>query len=264
MIDINFVRNETIKIARDIGGFIRSELASFDRKNIELKGLNDLVSYVDKTSEKRLVEALRKLIPEAGFLAEEGTSIEQGNAYKWVIDPLDGTTNFLHGLPVFAISIALYRDDAPILGVVYEINHDEMFVAIENEPAECNGEIISVSEANRLEDSLLATGFPYHDFDKNDEYLKILGKFMKRTHGIRRMGSAAVDLVYVACGRFEGFFEFNLKPWDVAAGIFIVQQAGGIVTDFSGGNNIHGGESVIAACAVHPQMLMEIKKFWDE
>ena len=261
--DLKSVKSDTVQLANEVGEFIRREMKAFDRNSIEYKGLNDLVSYVDKTSEKMLVQSLGEIIPDSGILGEEGTYIDLEKEYKWVIDPLDGTTNFIHGLPVFAISIGLYRNNEPILGVIYEINREEMFVAIEGEKAYCNGSEIRVSTATELGESLLATGFPFRNFENSEDYLNIFREFMRKTHGIRRMGSAAVDLAYVACGRFEGFFEYNLNPWDVAAGIFIVQQAGGTVTDFYGGNTMHDGKSLIAACGIHDKMLEEIKKHWN-
>jgi myo-inositol-1(or 4)-monophosphatase len=247
----------------EVGQFIREEAYTFKKENIEHKGFNDLVSYVDKEAEVRLVNECRNILPQAGFITEEGTSNTQKEEYNWVIDPLDGTTNFTHGLPIYAISIALMKHDKVVLGMVYEINRDECFYAIEAQPAYCNDKPINVSKATHLKDSLLATGFPYYNFEKMPKYLTILDQFMQTTHGLRRMGSAAVDLCYVACGRFEGFFEYNLNAWDVAAGAFIVQQAGGKVSDFSGNNDYIFGREILAANAVHGEMLEVIKKHWD-
>jgi myo-inositol-1(or 4)-monophosphatase len=205
---------------------------------------------------------LKKLLPGAGFLAEEGTDTKSENEYLWIIDPLDGTTNFLHGVPIFAISIALMRNDKPVLGVVYEVSHDECFHAIENGKAYCNDNEIRVSPISSLNESLLATGFPYHHTEKKDQYLDIIRTFLEKTHGIRRLGSAAIDLAYVACGRLEGFFEYDLKAWDVAGGAFILQQAGGKVSDFAGGGNyLYGGE-LCASGNVHQQMLQIIQERW--
>ncbi len=247
----------------ETGQFIRQEAFSFKKDQIEHKGFNDLVSYVDKEAEKQLVMACKNILPEAGFITEEGTENTQQDEYNWIIDPLDGTTNFTHGLPVFAISIALMRQTKVVLGMVYEINRDECFHAIEGQEAFCNDKSIQVSKAVYLKDSLLATGFPYYNFDQMPKYLAILDQFMQTTHGLRRMGSAAVDLCYVACGRFEGFFEYNLNAWDVAAGAFIVQQAGGKVSDFSGKDNFIFGREIVAANLVHSEMLEVIKKHWD-
>lgn len=244
------------------GSFIRNEAAIFSKDKIEKKGFNDLVSYVDKQAEKLLVECCKEALPEAGFVTEEGTETNREDLYNWVIDPLDGTTNFTHGLPIYAISIALMRESEIILGVVYEVNKDEFFYALENAPAYCNDKQIEVSEVKTLSDSLLATGFPYYDFEQMESYLQILNDFMQSTHGLRRLGSAAVDLAYVACGRFEGFFEYNLNAWDVAAGAFIVQQAGGKVSDFTGGGNYIFGREIVAGCSIHHELLTTIKKRW--
>ncbi|QSE98733.1 inositol monophosphatase family protein [Fulvivirga lutea] len=245
------------------GQFIREEAYQFSADRIERKGFNDLVSYVDKEAEKMLVSSCSEALPEAGFITEEGTKTERKVEYNWIIDPLDGTTNFTHGLPVYSISVALMRNEKLVIGVVYEINRDEFFYAVEGSPAYCNDEEIKVSKVNTLSESLLATGFPYYDFEQMQSYLKILNDFMQSTHGLRRMGSAAVDLAYVACGRFEGFFEYNLNAWDVAAGAFIVQQAGGQVTDFKGGNDFVFGREIVASSNVQNEMLQVIQKHWQ-
>lgn len=264
--NLSAIRNEVVELARNVGAFIEKECYSFDRSRIEQKeGFNNLVSYVDKESEKRLVSRLRELVPEAGFITEEGT-VEQarGQEFNWIIDPLDGTTNFLHGLPVFAISIALMHRNKIVLGVVYEVNRKECFHAVAGEAAWCNDQRISASPAITLGESLLATGFPYYHFEKREEYLAIIKEFLERTHGVRRIGSAAVDLAYVACGRFEGFFEYNLNAWDVAAGTFILQQAGGRVSDFSGGEDfLFGGELCSSNGQIHGEMLEVIQKHWN-
>lgn len=259
---LNSVFEELKNGVLSTGDFIRNESKSFDTNKIQKKGFNDLVSYVDQTAEQQLVACCNKALPEAGFITEEGTDNIQKEEYNWVIDPLDGTTNFTHGLPVYAISVALMRHSEVVMGVVYEINRNELFHAIENEPAYCNNERIKVSSTMKLSDSLLATGFPYYDFNQMNDYLKILNAFMQCTHGLRRMGSAAVDLAYVACGRFEGFFEYNLNAWDVAAGAFIVQQAGGKVSDFKGGNDYIFGREIIATGSVHSEMLAVIQRHW--
>ncbi|MBL7859473.1 MAG: inositol monophosphatase [Cyclobacteriaceae bacterium] len=254
-----------IAICQEVGEFIRKEGSEFDRSRIEQKnGFNNLVSYVDKEAEKRLVDALRKILPPAGFITEEGT-VEQSkqHEYNWIIDPLDGTTNFLHGLPIFAISIGLTKGTETILGVIQHVVRNECFHAISDSPAYCNGKEIHVSTIPTLNESLLATGFPYYHLDKQDAYLDIIKDFLQHTHGIRRLGSAAIDLAYVACGRLEGFFEYNLNAWDVAAGTFIVKQAGGKVSDFSGGQNfLFGGELCAANGKIHNEMLQVIQTKW--
>jgi myo-inositol-1(or 4)-monophosphatase len=229
---------QVIEVAKQAGAFIRQERTKFNSDKIEYKGLNDLVSYVDKTAEAMIVEALEKILPEAGFLTEEKTINRTGERYNWIIDPLDGTTNFIHGLTVFSVSIALKEYDELVAGVVYEVNLDECFYAWKGAPAYLNGKEIHVSKAPKIADSLLATGFPYYDFTKQPQYIALFTDLMQHCHGLRRLGSAATDLAYTACGRFDGYYEYNLKPWDIAAGIVIVRQAGGTVTTFTGGDDV--------------------------
>lgn len=252
-------------LTKQVGAFILSEKGKLKSGGIEVKGLNDFVTHVDKTSEQMLIEGLSKLIPESGFIAEENTSDKKGAHYNWIIDPLDGTTNFIHSVPCFCISIALMRDDKLVAGVVHELNLDECFYAWENSDAFMNGSKISVSTAPTLKDSLLATGFPYYDYSRLDDYMDLFKHFMQHSHGLRRLGSAAADLAYVACGRFEGFYEYCLKPWDVAAGAFIVQQAGGKVTDFKGGANYLFGQEIVSGNALmFEEFLGSVKLFMKE
>ena len=262
-IDLSQIEKQAIEVCQEVGAFIRHESENFDRSRIEQKnGFNNLVSYVDKESEKKLVSALSKIIPGSGFLGEEGTDVKSSNEYQWIIDPLDGTTNFTHGFPPFAISVGLAKGEETVMGVVLEITKWECFHSYKSVPALCNETVIKVSGVKSLDAALLATGFPYYHLGKTDEYLEIIKNFLRQTHGIRRLGSAATDLVYVACGRLDGFFEYNLNAWDVAAGAFIVQQAGGIVTDFKGGSNfLHGGE-LCAGNTIHPDMLRVIQQYW--
>jgi myo-inositol-1(or 4)-monophosphatase len=261
--DLTALLPQVVTLVKSVGRFIRTEAENFDRTRMESKhGFNNLVSYVDKEAEQKLVDELKKLLPQAGFLAEEGTTPVAHSGYRWIIDPLDGTTNFMHNLPPYAVSVALADGDRLLLGVVYEIGRDECFHALLHHGAFCNNRSIKVSPINRLSESLLATGFPYSQPDKQDAYLDIIKKFLDNTHGIRRFGSASVDLAYVACGRIEGFFEYNLNAWDVAAGALIVMEAGGTVTDFSGKENyLHGGE-LIAAGPVHASMQKIIYADW--
>lgn len=233
----------TCEIARRAGYFMSNERKGFDDSKIESKGLHDLVSYVDKASEKMIIEELQKLLPESGFIAEEGTSNKRGERFNWIIDPLDGTTNYIHGIPVYSVSIALLDGDELVLGVVYEVGHDECFYAWKNGGAYLNDQPIKVSNRAEIQNALLATGFPYNNFDKMEAYMQTLHWAMKNARGVRRLGSAAADLAYVACGRFDAFWENDLKAWDVAAGIVIVKEAGGKVTDASGGDDyLFGGE----------------------
>ncbi len=237
---------KVIEVSKQAGAFIRQERISFAADKIEYKGLNDLVSYVDKTAEEIIVKGLESILPEAGFITEEQTTTKLGERYNWIIDPLDGTTNFIHGLPVFSVSIALKDNNELIIGVVYEVNQDECFYAWKGAPAYLNGKEIKVSSAPTIGDSLLATGFPYYDFNKQPQYIALFTHLMKSCHGLRRLGSAAVDLAYTACGRFDAYYEYNLNPWDVAAGIVIVRQAGGHVVNFSGGDEILDSRELLA------------------
>jgi len=236
--------NQVVELSKTVGSFIINE--KINSADVETKSKNSLVTFVDKTAERKIVDGLIPLIPNAGFITEEETANNLGDEYYWIIDPLDGTTNFIHGLPFYSISIALQKGNNTVLGVVLEVTSGECFYAWEGSNAYLNGKIIQVSKTNLLADSLLATGFPYYDYDRVDEYIALLKHFMQETRGIRRIGSAALDLAYVACGRFDGFYEYSLNPWDVAAGAFIVQQAGGKVTDFKGENNYLFGKEIVA------------------
>lgn len=244
--DLSTLSTVVIDLSREVGEFIRQEALIFDRAHIEYKGLNDMVSYVDKTAEDKLVEGLRKLLPDAGFITEETTVNKEGEQYTWIIDPLDGTTNFIHGIPTFSVSIALKQGNELVLGVVYEVNRDECFYAWKDGGAFLNGKPIRVSQAEKVENTLLATGFPYYDFEKQEPYLEVFKELMRSCHGLRRIGSAAVDLAYVAAGRFDGYFEYNLNSYDVAAGIVLVREAGGQICDFGGGKDMIDRREVIA------------------
>ena len=234
-------------VAAKVAEFIAREAARFDINSTEKKGFNDFVSYVDRGSEKMLVEKLSAILPEAGFVTEEGSSAKKGKKFCFVIDPLDGTTNFLHGLKLYAISIGLLEDKEPVAGVIHVVGGNEVFTAWKNGGAWLNGKRINVSTTTKLSDSLVATGFPYYDFRKIDNYMQLLTWLCKNTHGIRRLGSASIDLAYIACGRFDVFFEYGLHLWDVAAGIIIIREAGGKVSDFSGNEKKLSGDEIIAA-----------------
>lgn len=244
-IDLKLITDNVIKLALEVGEFIRTERQTFSYNKVEIKGLNDLVSYVDKTSERRIVDKLSIILPDAGFIVEENTKSETKD-YNWIVDPLDGTTNFVHGIPCYAISIALEHQGEIILGVVYEVAQNECFSAWKNGGAFLNGKKIHVSDRQTLSESLIATGFPIHNFSRVNDYLKTLKTLMRSTHGIRRIGAAAADLCYLACGRVDAFFEYNLNAWDVAAGGLIVIEAGGIVSDFKGANNWVFGREIMA------------------
>jgi len=248
---------QACQLTVEVGQFLKAELGKVKAQEIEHKQLNHLVSYVDKTSEAKLIDGLQKLLPEAAFLAEEATVAHEEKEWQWIIDPLDGTTNFLHQLPFFSISIALQHNNKTVLGIVHEPNTQETFYSWEGATSSfINQKAVRVSPTTSLDQSLLATGFPYYDFEHMDGYIQMLRSFMTQTRGLRRFGSAALDLAYVSCGRFEGYFEYSLSPWDVAGGAFLVQQAGGIVSDFSGQDNfIHGREIIAANSAIHKHLL---------
>lgn len=255
--------NQVIDVSKEAGQFIRQERKTFNPDRIEYKGLNDLVSYVDKTAEEKIVAGLELILPEAGFITEEKTRNKLGDRYNWIIDPLDGTTNFIHGLPTFSVSIALQEYDELVLGVVYEVNQDECFYAHQDAPAYLNGTEIKVSNRPTIADSLIATGFPYYDFTKQQAYIELFTELMRNCHGLRRLGSAAVDLAYTACGRFESFYEYNLNAWDIAAGIVIVKQAGGEVVNFKGGPEVMNTRELLATNGkITGEMLSYINKYF--
>jgi myo-inositol-1(or 4)-monophosphatase len=251
---------KVIEIARETGSFIKEMRASGDL-SVEVKGKNDFVTRIDKLSEERIVEALKGLVSGAGFIVEENSVSEKGEEYNWIVDPIDGTTNFIHGVVPYAISIGLQFKNEMVLGVVFEAGLNECFYAWKGGGAWLDGEKISVSGSTSVSDSLIATGFPYNNFTQMTPFMETMDYFMKNSHGVRRLGSAATDLVYVACGRYDAFYEYGLQPWDVAAGIIIIREAGGKVCDFSGGDNfLFSGEIVASADGIFNEFAGVIKK----
>lgn len=254
--------DQVISLSKEIGNWMFEERKRFSLENVESKTFNNLVSYVDKESESRFVAGLTKIIPNSGILGEEGvdnSSID--NPIRWIIDPLDGTTNYVHGVPAYCTSVALEVEGEIVLGVIYEPNRKECFCACKNGGAFLNGSNIKVTPTSGLNQSLFATGFPYDYFERMDGYMELLKYLMKNTRGIRRIGAAALDMCYVACGRFDAFFELALQPWDVAAGSIIVAEAGGISTDFNGGNDYIFGKSIVSSNQhVHQKILEAIVK----
>lgn len=243
------------------GEFQLRSVRKLQQNDIISKGLNDFVSFVDKQSEALLIDELSKIIPGSSFLAEESGENNTGSDWTWIVDPLDGTTNYIHGIPLYSVSICLLNEGKLVLGVVHEPNLNETFYAEAGNGAFLNGKPIHVTAVKAMKDSLWATGFPYHDFDKIVEYMNYIQYSIKHTHGLRRLGSAAVDLVYTAAGRIDGFFEFGLNPWDVAAGALIVKEAGGVVTDFTGGDNFIFQKEIIAC---NPDLYAEFYKNFRE
>jgi myo-inositol-1(or 4)-monophosphatase len=233
--------------AEEAGEYIRSQSPGMIDLTVREKGVHDYVTHVDITSEKMITDRLQKIIPGAGMIAEETSPIQAASRYVWIVDPLDGTTNFLHGLPPYSISIALMDGDEIVVGVVYDIPAADFFYSWKEAYAYHNGTRIKVSQTETVRHSLVATGFPYSSFHRIDPYLNTLRFLMENCGGVRRMGSAAIDLSYVACGRFDAFWEYGLNIWDVAAGSIIIQQAGGSLSDFSGGNSYLRGKEIIAA-----------------
>ena len=228
---ICFSAMEVVKIA---AVYVRDRHENRKDLAIQEKGRQDFVTEVDKKTEEMLVSGLSELLPEAGFIAEEGTSSKRGETYNWVIDPVDGTTNFIHGVFPFAISVGLTENDEVVAGIIYEFGLDEFFYAWKDGGAWLNGTPIRVSEVSSVDQALVATGFPYTNFLYLEQFMKSMDHFMKNSHGLRRLGSAATDIAYVACGRYDGFYEYGLHPWDIAAGILLVKEAGGSVSDFAG------------------------------
>ncbi len=246
-------------LAQKVGAYIKNQRGLVTADKISDKSLNNLVSYVDKQAETLIVEGLKKILPEAGFLTEEATIEQEDKSLRWIIDPLDGTTNFLFGLPIYSVSIALVEGENILLGVVYIPELQELFSATKGGGAFLNNEAISVSKTQKLSESLVATGMPYYKFDHLERYMKMFYKYMKGTRGIRRMGSAAVDLVYVACGRFDFYFEFDLNPWDVAAGLLIVEEAGGKTSNFNGKKSALPAVEILASNGLlHEAVLEEV------
>jgi len=236
--------NIAVKAARRAGSIINRATQDLDLLTVQRKGNHDYVSEVDKMAEQAIVETLLEAYPDHAILAEEGGA--QGNSeYVWIIDPLDGTTNFLHGLPQFAVSIALQHKGLLSQAVVFDPSRNELYTATRGRGTYLNDRRLRVSKQTRLEDALIGTGFPYHDFSFMDAYMKIFKDLMPKVAGVRRPGAASLDLAYVAAGRYDGFWEAGLKQWDMAAGILLIQEAGGLVTDFEGGENVLSSGNIV-------------------
>lgn len=246
-IDLLAVRSAVGELARTTGKHIWGKRQA-EALVVETKGRHDFVTQMDKLSERMLVEGLEKIVPEAGFIAEEKTRTDVSETINWIVDPIDGTTNFIHAMPPFAISIALMVEGHVVVGVVYEMSHDELFSASLGGGATLNGKAIHVSQVG-MADALVATGFPYNEFSRMDAYMSSLRFFMEGTAGVRRLGSAATDMAYVAAGRYDAFYEYDLKPYDVAAGCLLVTEAGGKLADFRGGDDYIFGKEMVATNA---------------
>lgn len=249
-------------LAIEAGGFIREERKKFQRDAIEKKHAHDYVSYVDKESEKRIVTCLKELLPEAGFIAEEGSgSLSDTQEYCWLVDPLDGTTNFIHNNAPYCVSIALRNREELLLGVVYEICRDECFWTYKGAPSYLNGNEIHVSPVTSLDDSFIALGFPYNSEEYKPMAVHLINSLYGNIAGLRLVGAAAAELCYVAAGRFEARIEAFIGPWDIAAGTLILQNAGGLVTDFKGEDGFYSGREVLASNGrIHQDLLKIIDK----
>ena len=250
-----------VRAARAAGDLIVRYVDRIDTLNISAKGRNDFVSEVDNLAEQEIVSILSKAYPGHAFLAEEGGryGLPKGE-FTWVIDPLDGTTNFLHGFPQFAVSIALIHKGNIECGVIYDPMRQELFTAKRGGGATLENRRLRVTKQKMFPGALLGTGFPFKDQRHNDAYFGMFRDLMKDTAGIRRAGSAALDLAWVACGRMDGFWEIGLMPWDIAAGVLLVQEAGGIVTDFEGGSKfLETGNVLTANPKLHGLMLETIR-----
>jgi myo-inositol-1(or 4)-monophosphatase len=238
---------QAMEVVREAAAYTRDKHLHGTHLNIEAKGRHNFVTEVDRRAEEILVAGLSRVIPGSGFITEEGTSNHRGDRFNWVIDPVDGTTNFIHGVFPFAISVGLLDGEEVVAGVVYEYGLDETFYTWKGGGAWLNGDPIRVSGVDRIEQSLIATGFPYTDFRYLDQFLESIRYFMKHSHGLRRLGSAATDIAYVACGRYDGFYEYGLNPWDIAAGILLVKEAGGEVSDFAGNRHPLFREDIVCS-----------------
>mgnify|MGYP001166151254 FL=1 len=248
--------NIAIRAARNAGKVIVKGFENLESVEVEEKSLNDYVSSVDKEAELAIIGTLRKSYPDHSIVAEE-SGIDQGkdNDHQWIIDPLDGTTNFIHGIPHFAVSIALKIKGRTEIGIVFDPIRNELFSAVRGQSAQINGYRTRTNSVPKLSGTILATGFPFKQKHLTETYLNIFKDFFMDVADMRRGGSAALDLAYVAAGRMDGFWEFGLKPWDIAAGELLLKESGAMMTDFNGGNDYMKSGNVVAA---NPKLLKEM------
>jgi len=242
------------------GELILKNVGRISENDIDVKQASDFVTHIDRESEQIIIGIIKEKFPDHHFLTEESLKEEGSGEYRWIIDPLDGTTNYIHGYPVFSLSIALELNGEIILGLIYDPLRYDLYTAQKGGGAFLNGKPVRVSNVTDMANGLIATGFPFRKRDLIDAYLKLFRNIFNRVSDIRRAGSAALDLAFIACGRCEGFFEIALSPWDIAAGSLIVQEAGGLITDFGGGNDYLSTGNIVAAIpAFHGEMLREVK-----
>jgi len=253
---VNLFAERAVEIAREAGVFLKERL--HNDHSIDFKGEINLVTEADRGSEEIITSRIKHLFPGHDIMAEEGTNVTRGSEYRWIIDPLDGTTNYAHGFPVFCLSMALQKMRRVILGVIYNPMLDEMFVAERGEGAFLQGKKIHVSHTERLAEGFVATGFPYDVHENYRDALAYFDEMTPKVQAIRRAGSAALDLAYLAAGRFDGFWELRLSPWDTAAGWILVEEAGGLVTDLSGNPYVLESPSIVGSNGVMHKELMEI------
>lgn len=246
------------------GEYIVKSLGNISENDIDVKQASDFVTSVDRKSEEIIINTIKNKYPDHIFIAEESTKDTASGTFRWIIDPLDGTTNFIHQYPVFSVSIALEYEDDIILGVVYDPLREELFTAEKGKGAFLNGVPFRVSSISDLSGSLIATGFPFRQKEIIDDYLQLFKNIFHQVSDIRRAGSAAIDLAHIACGRCDGFFEIGLSPWDIAAGSLLILEAGGTITDFSGGSDyLVTGNVVAATPAVHDRLLREVRNIFQ-
>jgi myo-inositol-1(or 4)-monophosphatase len=252
---------ESKAIIAEVANFILHERKTFVADRVEHKGPSDLVSYVDRKAETMLRTEFERLLPGSGFIGEEGGSHAENAVWRWIVDPLDGTTNFIHDVPAYCVSVVLQHAGETILGIVHQVPHHEVFWAAKGQGAFVGDDPIQVSATPSLDDALLGTGFPTAKFDQANDYLAAIQEFLSQCHGIRRFGSAALDMAYVASGRLDGYFEIGLKAWDVAAGALIVTEAGGTVTSITeGGDYLFGRQIVVSNAKLQQALLLVLRK----
>lgn len=248
-----------VDAAKQAGEILITNLGKIGEKQISNKGINDYVTYVDKLSEEKIISIIKKSFPTHRIKAEESGEEETESTYRWIIDPLDGTTNYIHSFPVFGISVALEKDKDLILGVIYDPLRQELFTAQKGKGAFLNGQLIKVSNCKDISSALLATGFPFRSKDKLSIYEISFRRLFLASSGVRRLGAAAIDLCYLACGRIDGFWELGLSWWDIAAGIVIIREAGGIISDWNGEDTYSETGNIVAANKfIHPQIISHI------
>jgi len=237
------------------GKILMDNFGKVAKEDIRKKAATDFISFVDEASEKQIIEVIQSSFADHTVLAEEGGMVDKKSEYVWIIDPLDGTTNYLHSIPVFAISIALKHKDDTLLGVVYDPVHDDIFYAEKDKGTFLNDKSVRVSQKKQLNESFIATGFPFKSKHKLADYLDVFNNIFNSSIGMRRMGAAAIDMAYVACGRFDGFWEIGLAPWDIAAGKILISEAGGMVTDFWNTKDFKDSSYILATnSSIHQEL----------